>query len=117
MSADSCACPTTDPVECIRRRYPGTSHDAAADEPCTCGCHHDAAEEEDDFDDGPDWCDRCSPDPCDCDEGPDDLSDLGPLDEDDDCEDNPGSVDGALSRLLDADPGGWAAFVGARCDD
>lgn len=170
-TAAPCACPTSDPVECIRRRYPGTSHDAAADEPCTCGCHHDAAEEEDGFDDGPDWCDRCSPNPCDCDDGPDDLSDLGPLDEDDDCDDdrdaieadvaaglvypdcgcgltrdrlaatldaadriltdrrrpaadtdndcddNPGSVDGALSRLLDADPGGWAAFVGARYDD
>lgn len=147
MSADSCACPTTDPVECIRRRYPGTRFDEAEGDPCTCLCHdvEEEEEEEDDFDDGPDWCDRCSPDPCDCDDGPDDLSDLGPLDENDDRDAIEADVaaglvypdcgcgltrdrlaatfdalevcDDNIASLGGADPGGRRAFVGTRRDD
>lgn len=52
------------------------------DEEGLCSNHSLVRVDDDDREDGPGWCDRCSPGPCTCDDGPDDLSDLGPLDED-----------------------------------
>lgn len=67
---DLCVCHHHGETEC-----PGCEH-------CTELEGDDDGPFEDGDDDGPGWCDRCSPDPCTCDDGPDDLSDLGPLDED-----------------------------------
>lgn len=44
---DRCACPTTDPVQCIRWRYPDRPYWEAEESPCECACHY----EDDDLDD------------------------------------------------------------------
>jgi hypothetical protein len=67
----TCACRSTDAIECILRRYPGSTHDDATMFPCCCACH-----DENDYDD----CDEA----CTC-----GICDICDICEDYGCPDNP----------------------------